>query len=81
MSRDPGHEGNQRRLIDVTGPQVFGTSEVIEFVAKNSVAIRDQEVEEELRGGENQNDCRAARITIIDLISASRMTKLQGTAI
>jgi len=64
MPSDPGDEGDQRRLIDVAGIQMLGAGEVIKFVAKNSVAVRDQEMEDELRGCEDQNDCGAARTTI-----------------
>ena len=64
MPSDPGDEGDQRRLIDVARVQMLGTGEVIKFVAKNSVPVRDQEMEDEFRGCESQNDCGAARTAI-----------------
>src|SRR2546423_1018787 len=64
MPRDPGDERDQRRLVDVTGVEMLGTGEVIKFVAKNSVPIRDQKMEDELRGGQGKDDFRAVRLTI-----------------
>ena len=38
MPRDPGEEGNQRRLVHVTEVQMFGAGEIVQLVAKDSVA-------------------------------------------
>jgi hypothetical protein len=56
MACDPRDKRDQRWLIDVAGAKMFGTGEVIEFVAENSVAVRDQEMEDKLRGREGKDD-------------------------
>jgi hypothetical protein len=37
VTRDPGHEPNQRGLIDVAPVEMLPASEIIKLIAKNSV--------------------------------------------
>ena len=62
MARDPGDEPDQRRLIDVTRAKMFGTGQVIKFVTKDSVAIRDEKMEDEVRGRDRQDDRGSALV-------------------
>ena len=40
MTGDPGNDGDEWRLIDITPVEMLAAGQVVKFVAKNSVAIR-----------------------------------------
>ena len=64
MPRDPGDEGDQRRLIDVAEVEVLGAGEIIQLVAKDSVAAGGEEMKKELRDSQQQHDGRAGEKTM-----------------
>src|SRR3954468_13607945 len=59
MSRKPDNERDERRLVDVTGVEVFGAGQVIELVAKNPVTIGNEQMKEQVRSGEEKHDDRS----------------------
>ena len=64
MARDPGHERDQRRLIDIAPGQMFSAREVIEFIAKISVVIGSGELDEKFAEGEKGEQALSeARLT------------------
>src|SRR5205807_4252952 len=64
VPRNPGDEGDERRLIDVAGAEMLGAGEIIQLVAKDSVTARGAEMEEHLGDRQQDHDCRRARKTI-----------------
>ncbi len=58
MPRNPGDEGDQGWLIDVPGGEVLGAGEIIQFVAKDSVAAGGEEMKNELRESQQEHDGR-----------------------
>src|SRR5207244_13396223 len=62
MASNPGEETDQRRLIDVTSTQMFGTRQIIKFVTKDTVAIRDEKMEDEVRGRDRKHDRGSALV-------------------
>src|SRR4051812_10223471 len=71
MSCDPGDERDERRLIDVTGAEMHGTGEVIKFVPKNSVTVRDEKMENEIRGRDREDDHKATPVFDLKLAHES----------
>ena len=61
MARDPGDEGDERRLIDVSETEVLRAGEIIEFIAENSVTPGGGQMEKDLRQREGQDDRRPER--------------------
>src|SRR5438477_306150 len=77
VPRNPGDEGDERRLIDVAGAEMLGAREVVQLVAKNSVTARGAEMEEHLGDRQQDHDCRSARKTIgASAISARNVKSL-----
>src|ERR1700687_3907122 len=60
VPRDPRAEGDERRLIHVTEVEMFGAGEIIQLVAKDSVATSGEKMEEEFRKREAHHNRRAA---------------------
>lgn len=56
MSRNPGDERDQRRLIDISPVEMLRAGEVIKFVAKNSVAAAGDEMKDQLQASEAQDE-------------------------
>ena len=49
MSEEPGDPADERGLVDVAPSWMFAAGEIVEFVAKVSIARTREEVEDVLR--------------------------------
>jgi hypothetical protein len=59
VPREPGNEGNQRRLVHIAPSKVLSTSKVVEFVSKDAIARGGEEVDEKFDRREIKDDRRA----------------------
>ena len=56
MSRGPGNDSDERRLIDIAPVEVLTAGEVIKFVSKNSVTPGGEKVEKQFSGGKTEDN-------------------------
>ena len=75
MPRDPGDESDQRWLIDITEGQMLGAGEVIQLVAKDSVATGGEKMKKKLRDSQQQDDGRTGEKTMV--ISSAMTTPIR----
>ena len=59
MPLEPGDQGDQRRLVNVTPGEVPGAIEVIQFIAKISVTRRREHLREKCDRGHGEDNDRA----------------------
>ncbi len=56
MPRDPRHQRDHRRLIDVSPVEMFAAGEIIKLVSKNSVTAGGQKMKKQLHHGQPKNN-------------------------
>ena len=59
MTRDPGDQPDEGRLIDITPVEMLTAGQVIKFVSKNPVAIRSEQVKEQFYAGQREDNRRS----------------------
>jgi len=60
-ARGAGNDGDKRRLIGVAPGEVFAAGEVVKLVAKITVSAVGQQVQQELKGGQKDDQRHIAR--------------------
>ena len=83
MTREPGEEGDERRLVDVSPGQVLSAGHVIHLVAEIAVAIGSEELKEEKCGGDEEDNRRPMGETgpSLDLPSGSKSGSGHGSPV
>ena len=56
MSRGPGNDSDERRLIDIAPVEVLTAGQVIKFVSKNSVTAGGEEVKKQFCAGKTEDN-------------------------